>query len=53
MIEVFTSNTNKNVKYNGFVDEVFAFVEKYQLTRPELWARFVQQFRKTGDGSLS
>ena len=49
MIEVFTSNTNKNVKYNGFVDEVFAFVEKYQLTRPELWARFVQQFREDAD----
>lgn len=49
MKEVFNGGIAKNVKYNGFVDETFNFVEKYQLTRPELWSRFVQQFREDAD----
>jgi len=39
----------KNIKYNGFVDEVFSFVEEKQLLRVDLWKRFVQQFREDAD----
>ena len=39
-------NITRNTKYKGFVDEVFSFVEKSQLTKPELWSRFVKQFRE-------
>ena len=37
------------IKYNNFVDEVFSFVEDFQLLRPDLWRRFVQQFREDAD----
>ncbi len=36
-------------KYSGFMDAAFAFVENSQLLRPELWDRFVQQFREEAD----
>lgn len=49
MKEIFIDDINKVAKYNGFVDETFSFVEKHQLNRPELWARFVQQFREDAD----
>ena len=44
-MEVLT-NAKKQTKYYGFINEAFDFVEKYQLLKPELWSRFVQQFRK-------
>ena len=37
------------IKYNNFVDDVFSFVEDFQLLRPDLWRRFVQQFREDAD----
>ncbi len=37
------------IKYNGIVEDTFRFVEKTQLMRPELWKRFVQQFREDAD----
>lgn len=40
------SNT---AKYSGFMNEAFAFVENSQLLKPELWNRFVQQFREEAD----
>ncbi|MBQ9861365.1 MAG: hypothetical protein IJO75_03810, partial [Clostridia bacterium] len=40
------SNT---AKYTGFMDDAFAFVENAQLLKPELWNRFVQQFREEAD----
>lgn len=49
MKEIFSNGITKNVKYNGFVDETFSFVEKYQLNKPELWTRFVKQFREDAD----
>ena len=48
MKEVFTE-VAKDTKYNGFVDKAFRFVETYQLNKPELWERFVQQFREDAD----
>lgn len=47
-MEVLT-NAKKQTKYYGFINEAFDFVEKYQLLKPELWSRFVQQFRKDSD----
>lgn len=49
MKEVFSKCADKSTQYNGFVDEAFDFVEMYQLKKPELWARFVQQFREDAD----
>ena len=47
MREILSSNIT--AKYNGFVDETFDFVEKYQLKKPDLWKRFVQQFKEDAD----
>lgn len=44
-----TSFENAKIKYNGIVEDTFRFVEKTQLLRPELWKRFVQQFREDAD----
>lgn len=38
-------------KYNNFLNDAMLFAEKSQLLRPELWRRFVQQFRENADGS--
>ena len=38
-----------NYKYNGFIDKTMKFAEKEQLLKPELWRRFVQQFREDSD----
>jgi hypothetical protein len=43
------SNIKKQTKYYGFINEAFDFVEKYQLLKPELWKRFVEQFRCDSD----
>jgi len=48
-MEKLNSQFSKNAKYIGFVNDVFSFVEKSQLLKPELWLRFVQQFRKDAD----
>lgn len=47
MKEVF--NDIFNVKYSGFIDSTFNFVYNAQLKRPELWKRFVNQFREDAD----
>lgn len=47
MKEVF--NDNANAKYSGFIDNTFNFVYTSQLKRPELWKRFVNQFREDAD----
>ena len=31
--------------YDNFLNKAFDFVEDFQLLKPELWRRFVQQFR--------
>ena len=36
-------------KYNGVIDEAMLFAEKSQLLKPELWKRFVLQFREDAD----
>lgn len=48
-MEVFRSDFSRTAKYNGFIDSVFKFAENAQLLHPELWRRFVQQFREDAD----
>jgi len=36
-------------KYIGFINNAFEFVESKQMLRPELWERFVNQFRFDAD----
>lgn len=36
-------------KYDSFVDTAFDFIQDFQLLRPDLWRRFVQQFREHSD----
>ena len=36
-------------KYSGFVGDAFSFVLDKQLMCPDLWKRFVQQFREDSD----
>lgn len=47
--EKFTSFNDGKFKYNGVVDNTFKFVENGQLLNPQLWERFVQQFRDYSD----
>ncbi|MBO5008238.1 MAG: glycoside hydrolase family 127 protein [Clostridia bacterium] len=45
----FFADYSNTYKYSGFVDDVFSFVEDFQLLRPDLWKRFVQQFNEDAD----
>ncbi len=49
MKEIYGCNIERNTKYKGFVDSAFRFVEDAQLIKPELWTRFVNQFREDAD----
>ena len=49
MKEILNTEFSKNVKYVGFMDSAFAFVQEHQLLDPKLWARFVNQFREDSD----
>lgn len=49
MKDVFTYETKNKYDYKGFVDETFKFIEDFQLMNPELWKRFVEQFRIHSD----
>ncbi|MBE7037835.1 MAG: hypothetical protein E7404_02905 [Ruminococcaceae bacterium] len=49
MKETFTYETQNNYSYKGFVDDTYRFIEDFQLMRPEIWSRFVQQFREAAD----
>ena len=47
--EKFKLISDTNFKYSGVVENVFDFVENKQFLRPDLWKRFVQQFREDSD----
>lgn len=47
--DAFFSDDANTYRYRGFVDRATRFVEEFQLLRPELWRRFVQQFREEAD----
>ena len=36
-------------KFTGYMDDAIKFIEDFQLLDPELWKRFVDQFRKDSD----
>ena len=41
----FADYTNEYA-YRGFMDESIKFIEEFQHMRPDIWARFVEQFRE-------
>lgn len=49
MKEVFNKTRLATVKYYGYIDEIFDFIQDFQLLRSELWRRFVEQFRHDAD----
>lgn len=49
MKDTFVYEPNNNYTYKGFIDETFRFIEDFQLMRPDIWKRFVLQFRENAD----
>ena len=47
--DVFFADYRNNYCYNGVIDDIFKYIEDFQLLSPELWRRFVQQFRQDAD----
>lgn len=47
--EKFFTDEKANFQYNGFVDEAYRFVMENQLLKPDLWKKFVNQFRTDAD----
>ncbi|MDD7739346.1 MAG: glycoside hydrolase family 127 protein [Fusicatenibacter sp.] len=47
--DCFYVNEHNRMKYHGFVDRAFEYIEKIQLLNPDLWKRFVQQFKEDAD----
>ena len=45
----FFADYSNTYKYGGFIDKAFKYIEDFQLLRPDLWSRFVQQFREDAD----
>ena len=42
----FFADYENEFNYEGFIDGAFRFIEDFQLVNPELWARFVNQFKE-------
>ena len=36
-------------EYDNFIDDAFSFTEDFQLLKPKLWQRFVNQFSEHSD----
>lgn len=47
--DVFFVDEANRYQYTGFVDGAIRYIEDFQLLRPDLWQRFVQQFRADSD----
>ena len=47
--DVFFVDEENRYCYTGFVEEAIRYIEDFQLLRPDLWKRFVQQFRGDSD----
>lgn len=47
----FFDDYENTYNYDNFLNKAFDFVEDFQLLKPELWRRFVQQFRENSDGA--
>lgn len=51
--DCFSTGERNSYCYRGILQDATTFVEKKQLMRPELWRRFVQQFREEGIDSTN
>lgn len=49
--DTFFIDYENTYRYRGFMDETFRYIEEFQLLKPKLWRRFVQQFREDADGA--
>ena len=47
--DVMFTDADMECKFEGIVDWMYKFTTERQLMKPELWARFVEQFRSKGD----
>ena len=47
--DIFFADCNNDFEYSGFIDKSIRYIEEFQLLKPELWKRFVQQFREDAD----
>ena len=45
----FFADYKNTYKYSGFADELFRYIEDFQLLNAELWKRFVSQFCEDAD----
>ncbi len=45
--DVFFADYDNLCKYNGFIDDAAKYIQDFQLLRPDLWTRFVNQFRES------
>ena len=41
----FFADYDNQYSYIGFADKALRYIEEFQLLTPELWRRFVEQFR--------
>ncbi len=47
--DTFFADYGNEYSFNGFIDESVKYIERLQLLRPDLWERFVYQFRSDAD----
>lgn len=47
--DVFFYDPENRFQYHGPADAAARFIQEFQLLRPQLWRRFVQQFRQDAD----
>ncbi|MBP3334392.1 MAG: glycoside hydrolase family 127 protein [Clostridia bacterium] len=45
----FFADYENKYKYTEYFDRTFKFIEDFQLIRPDLWSRFVRQFKENTD----
>ena len=45
--DVFFADYDNLCKFSGFIDDAAKYIQDFQLLRPDLWARFVNQFRES------
>ena len=47
--DTFFVDESNRYQYTGFVEGAIRYIEEFQLLRPDLWKRFVMQFRADSD----
>ncbi len=47
--DTFFADYENTYKYSEYFDKAFRYIEDFQLLSPELWARFVRQFKENTD----